>query len=122
MVAIPSAAVALTFDEETYSYSHDDENGDSETQYNSVVTYERNGDSLQGVASKTSCKENREVRRPTTVDHDLWNRSKEVFVERELEHFEPQRSALVRAKSELANENQRPDKRRAPVGFNAEIQ
>ena len=79
LVAIPSGAVALTFDKETYFNNHDDEDGDTETVCKSVVTYEREGASLLGVKARMACTENGKQNPPITVTQYRWNGAKGRF-------------------------------------------
>ena len=79
LIAIPSGSVALSFDKETHFYNHDDQDGDTETECKSVVTYERESSSLLGVNTQTACTENGKPKPPVSVMRYRWDRAKERF-------------------------------------------
>jgi hypothetical protein len=79
LVTIPLEAVALSFDKETYFYNHDDQDGDTETECKSVVTYDREAGNLLGVNTQTSCTENGKPKPPVMVTRYRWDRTKERF-------------------------------------------
>ena len=83
LIAVPSGSITVSFDKETSFYNHDDEDGDTQTECRSSVAYERNGPTLQGLTTKTACRENGKFKPPVTIDHYLWDRNKEAFIKNE---------------------------------------
>lgn len=83
LISVPSGAKVLDFDKEAYHYSHDDEDGDTETKCSAALAYERDATMrLKAVMATTTCTENGKFKPPVTTSRYLWDERSGRFQER----------------------------------------